>query len=153
MERVAAPTSVVIADAAYRLAWALSDPATARQVTRAHIVVQVTVGAGPGQTLTVDLRSTDDQRGRPRGRRHSEVRLTAHGDDLDLFWRTDKRLPLMILSGEVAFEGPVRKLLRVLPVLRAAAASAPPRALAPDPRAVDSPNDVSPRILCGAAVR
>lgn len=52
--------------------------------------------------------------------RRPDVVLTMTTEDLEASLRHGVQLPLRILSGEVAFEGPVRKFLRVLPVLRAA---------------------------------
>jgi hypothetical protein len=52
----------------------------------------------------------------------AEIVLWMRSSDLDVFWRRESSLPMKILAGEVTFTGPVRKLLRVLPVLREAAA-------------------------------
>lgn len=55
----------------------------------------------------------------PPGRR-PDVVLTMTTESLEAGVRDGVALPLRILSGEVRFHGPVRKFLRVLPVLRAA---------------------------------
>lgn len=55
----------------------------------------------------------------PPGRR-PDVVLTLTTESLRAVMCYGVALPLRILSGEIAFQGPVRKFLRVLPVLRAA---------------------------------
>jgi len=55
----------------------------------------------------------------PQARR-PDVTLALTTADLGACLRQGEQLPLRILSGEIRFQGPVRKFLRVLPVLRTA---------------------------------
>lgn len=96
---------------------ALSDGEVARRVGQAGCLVRLDFTDRPVQPvfLLFDIRcpraTTDAQGPRP------DVVLTLATADLDCCLQ---ELPLRILSGEIRFEGPVRKFLRVLPVLRGA---------------------------------
>lgn len=59
-----------------------------------------------------------------RGGGTAEAELVFRRDDLARFLHGDLQLPLAIARGDVAFRGPVRKFLRIAPVLRSLARSA-----------------------------
>lgn len=97
---------------------ALRDGDVARRVGQAGILVRFDFTDRPVQPvfLVLDVgrpRATTDAQG-PR----PDVVLTLATADLDCCLHDGEELPLRILSGEIRFEGPVRKFLRVLPVLR-----------------------------------
>jgi hypothetical protein len=61
----------------------------------------------------------------------AEIQLTFPRETLREFLRGDRQLALTIARGEVAFQGPVRKFLRITPILRALARSGGPAAPRP----------------------
>ncbi|MCW2985827.1 MAG: hypothetical protein JWR63_3397 [Conexibacter sp.] len=84
--------------------------------------------------VTVYVRETDDGVGRPwatlfldrdpvvvdaRSDTTAEIEIFFTRTDLQRFIQGDLQLPLAIATGNVDFSGPVRKFLRVTPVLRA----------------------------------
>lgn len=110
----------------------LATPEVQAKVTAANVDVRLTLRDRPGKPLhlmlsrDVPLVTGQAQLSRP------DIILELASPDLRCFLHDGAELPLRILSGDIVFEGPVRKLLRVLPVIRAAAAQiAPP----PGPRA------------------
>jgi hypothetical protein len=106
---------------------ALRDPAVARRLGESGIVVRIDVAGDPAEsaTLLLDRIPAEVAIGPPAYRETIRLRLT--GADLAAFWRHDVSLPLKILSGEIAYEGQVRRLLRVMPILRAAIIAGPGR--------------------------
>jgi hypothetical protein len=56
------------------------------------------------------------------GKADAEVRLQIASVDLDHLWSADFQLPMAIVRGRVRVSGPVRKFLRVVPILRPLAA-------------------------------
>ncbi|MCU1678239.1 MAG: hypothetical protein JWM93_2997 [Frankiales bacterium] len=99
---------------------ALSDADAARRVAQAGVLVRLDFTDRPVQPVFLQLdidapRATVD----PQNRRPDAV-LTLTTADLDGCLRHGEELPLRILSGEIRFQGFIRKFLRVLPVLRAA---------------------------------
>jgi hypothetical protein len=76
-------------------------------------------GAVPFAQLLLDREPILVQRGDGDGR--SEIDLTLTRADLVRLVEGDLHLPLAIARGDVAFRGPVRKLLRITPVLRSLA--------------------------------
>jgi hypothetical protein len=99
---------------------ALADRAVADRVAQAGVLVRLDFGDRPVQPVFLcfdvmpPFATTEPQ---PR---RADVTLGLNTIDLSAYLRQGEQLPLRILSGEVRFEGPVRKFLRVLPVLRAA---------------------------------
>jgi hypothetical protein len=61
----------------------------------------------------------------------AEIQLTFPRETLREFLRGDRQLALTIARGEVEFRGPVRKFLRITPVLRALARGGGPTAPRP----------------------
>ena len=101
-----------------RLTAALGDVAVSRQVAEAGIVVELAIDghSSPHVYLLLDrvpcLVTLGPIAESP------DVRLWLPAGALSVFWRDEAHLALGILSGEIRFEGVVRKLLRVMPVLR-----------------------------------
>lgn len=48
----------------------------------------------------------------------AEVHIFIKTRDVDRFWTGDLELAIAIISGEVTYQGPVRKVLRIVPILR-----------------------------------
>lgn len=98
---------------------ALGDPDVAERVSQAGVLVRLDLADRPVQPVFLcfdrlpPLATTEPQPARP------DVTLALTSADLEDALRHGEQLPLRILSGEIRFQGYVRKLLRVLPVLRA----------------------------------
>jgi hypothetical protein len=105
----------------------LDDRETAARLSVAGVMVQITVTDVPGFTLTLLLDESPARLMRGIAHERPDVRLEMRSADLDAMFRDGQYLPMQILSGEVSFDGCVRKFLRVLPILRAAAAEATAR--------------------------
>jgi hypothetical protein len=103
-----------------RVGRALRDASVARRLGESGIVVRIDVAGDPpaSATLLLDRTPAEVMVGPPAYR--ESIRLRLAGADLAAFWRHDVSLPLKILSGEITYEGQVRRLLRVMPTLRAA---------------------------------
>ncbi|MEV4420557.1 SCP2 sterol-binding domain-containing protein [Patulibacter sp. NPDC049589] len=98
---------------------ALEDPQTARRLSLAGVRARIDVtDAGEAVTLLLDRFPPQVLLG--TGSQEPTVRLAVGSDDLDSMLAEGSHLPMAILAGDVVFEGSVRKLLRVLPILRAA---------------------------------
>jgi hypothetical protein len=121
-DAVATESSARVAELVDLLDRVLQERAVARRLGESGIVVRVDVDSGAGApetfTLLLDRVPAAVQVGPPRQR--ETVRLHMSDADLDVFTRPDASLPLKILSGEITFDGQVRRLLRVMPILRAA---------------------------------
>lgn len=116
------PTSVAERRAARfvdAVARALADAQTNAGVGQAGVDVRLNLTDRPDRPLHLLLAkapariTAEPQLGRP------DVCVTLTSADLDCFLRDAEQLPLRILAGDIAFQGYVRKLLRVLPILRA----------------------------------
>jgi hypothetical protein len=108
-----------------------ADRETAERLSVAGVMVQITVTDLPAPeseaTFTLLLNQSPAHLTRGIGHRCPDVRLRMCSADLDAMVRDGQYLPMHILSGEVSFDGCVRKFLRVLPIMRAAAAEAATR--------------------------
>jgi hypothetical protein len=105
---------------------ALLDAATAgpasQNPARAQTSVAIAVqdADGPAAALAVLALDREPVTVEP-GPGRAEIELTFPRATLERFLRGDLQLALAIARGEVAFRGPVRKFLRITPVLRALA--------------------------------
>lgn len=104
-----------------RVEWILRDPSIAARVSAAAIRVRIELTDAPEQVvhLLFDRREptvTVDAPPEP-----PTVRLVLDSADLDALLSEGSHLPMAILAGQVTFEGAVRKLLRVMPILRGGA--------------------------------
>jgi hypothetical protein len=108
-----------------------ADRETAERLSVAGVMVQITVTDLPAPeseaTFTLLLNQSPAHLTRGIGHHCPDVRLRMRSADLDAMVRDGQYLPMHILSGEVSFDGCVRKFLRVLPIMRAAAAEAATR--------------------------
>jgi hypothetical protein len=106
-----------------------ADRETAERLSVAGVMVEINVTDLPeGEaTFTLLLNQSPAQLTRGIGHECPDVRLRMRSADLDAMVRDGQYLPMHILSGEVSFDGCVRKFLRVLPIMRAAAAEAATR--------------------------
>jgi hypothetical protein len=106
-----------------------ADRETAERLSVAGVVVEITVTDQPDgeATFTLLLSQSPARLTRGIGHERPDVRLRMRSADLDAMVRDGQYLPMHILSGEVSFDGCVRKFLRVLPIMRAAAAEAATR--------------------------
>ncbi|WP_026909913.1 SCP2 sterol-binding domain-containing protein [Patulibacter minatonensis] len=99
---------------------ALEDEQAAKRLALARVRVQIDVtDADVSVLLLLDRDPPAVVVGRSDQR--PNVRLSISSGDLGAMLSEGSHLPMAILAGDVVFEGAVRKLLRVLPILRAAA--------------------------------
>jgi hypothetical protein len=99
--------------------WAASTPAAAR-LAQAQTVVTIRLADEPdlSVTLHLDREPIEVVTGTPA---NAEAELVLPSVDLTHIWSSEFHVPIAIVRGRAAVRGPVRKFLRVLPVLRAAA--------------------------------
>lgn len=104
-----------------RITWVLEDPAISARVAAAGISVLIELADVPDRVVALrfDRKApsvvVDESLERPT------VRLVLRSGDLDALLSEGSHLPMAIVAGDVAFEGAVRKLLRVMPILRGGA--------------------------------
>jgi hypothetical protein len=95
---------------------AAADPGLSRRLSQAATVVEITLADEPDLSVTLRLDRTPvevvDTDPAP------EVRLSIASVDLNRIWSRDFHLPMAIAKGRVHVTGPVRKFLRVAPMLR-----------------------------------
>ncbi|MCK9250591.1 MAG: SCP2 sterol-binding domain-containing protein [Solirubrobacteraceae bacterium] len=103
-----------------RVGAALEGPGVAERLAQADVRVRIDVADDPGATITLLLDRDPPRIGPGVLTDDPTVRLTLPTTDLDAMLDDSTHLPLAILGGDVAFEGAVRKLLRVMPILRGA---------------------------------
>ncbi len=110
---------------AQRVRLALADRQVAERLAEADVRAVLELRDVPDAALTLLLDRDPPMvvAGSPNDAAPT-VRLTLDADDLDRMLADSTHLPMAILAGEVVFEGAVRKLLRVLPILRSAVADA-----------------------------
>lgn len=102
---------------------ALEVPQAARRLSLAGVRAQIDVtDAGLSITLLLDRFPPAVRIGGAQDR--PTVRLEIDAVGLGTMLAEGSHLPMAILAGDVVFEGSARKLLRVLPILRAAASEA-----------------------------
>lgn len=120
---------------------ALADEETARRAVTAGVVAVVYVTDLPGAAATLHLDRMPARVECNPPATAPDIVLTLPSTHLDSLHAGRQYLPLQILRGEVAFEGHIRKLLRVLPILHGA-----PSAADTSPRdAVGAPAQTAPR--------
>lgn len=95
-----------------------SDARVSKRLALVPTVIELAVSdpGAPPLTLMLDAAPVAVLTG--RGAPVSEVRVTLSAGQLDAVWTGGLPLAVAMLRGEVTYEGPVRKLLRVVPILR-----------------------------------
>jgi hypothetical protein len=101
------------------LSEALADERTAERLAFADAVVQVNLIDAPDSVITL-LFDRSPAAVTLGASEQPEIRLWMSCQDLDLLANEGVFLPIKITTGEVRFDGCVRKFLRVLPILRRA---------------------------------
>jgi hypothetical protein len=96
---------------------AADDQDLARRLTAAQTVVQIHFTDAPPLTLTLMLdrdpiEAVEGEVGQ------AEVHVFARTEDVHRVFTGEAQLPVLILRGEASYNGPVRKFLRVLPIVR-----------------------------------
>lgn len=112
------PDAELVRDAFLRMIARLAEePRVAPRLALAGVVAQINFSDAPGVSLVLRLNGEpieatagDDPR--------AEVVLDARTADVVAFWRGEYHLAMGIARGEVSYSGPVRKLLRVVPIAR-----------------------------------
>jgi hypothetical protein len=97
---------------------AVENRHVAERLAGAGIVVRIDLLDAPGTPLTLLFDRTPPAAIAGTPSDWPPVRLWMTLDDLEVVFGEGTCLPMKILSGEVRFEGVVRKLLRVMPILR-----------------------------------
>lgn len=97
------------------------DPHVGRRLALANTICQVHLSDAPGHTITVFLERIpiEVEMGAVGD---AETHLHIATDDVLRFWAGDYHLAIGILNGEVDYDGPIHKVLRVVPIARRMAA-------------------------------
>lgn len=90
----------------------------AERFGRAGVIVRIDISDTPGSGLTLLLDRTPAEAHAEPLDGLPDIRLTLSSDDLVSIASEGSFLPMQIVSGEIAYEGPVRKFLRVVPIIR-----------------------------------
>jgi hypothetical protein len=111
---------------------AREDDRIGRRLAQAQTTVQVDLADEPDLCVTLLLDRSPIEI--LNGEHASEVEMTLSSVDLDRMWSRDFHLPMAIARGRVGVRGPVRKFLRVMPIVRTLAPGGkPPFSKAADP--------------------
>jgi hypothetical protein len=97
------------------------QPELARRLAWANTTVEVRLADDPHLAVTLLLDRTPPEV--VDGGANAETRLLIASVDLDRLWSKEFQLGMAIVRGRVRVSGPVRKFLRVLPILRPLAAT------------------------------
>jgi hypothetical protein len=102
------------------------------RVAAAGITVRIDLEGVPDRSVTLlfDRQPPTVERG--VATTHPTVRLVLAPAALDRLLSEASHLPMAILAGDVVFEGAVRKLLRVMPILRGGALGLSDEEMGPD---------------------
>jgi hypothetical protein len=103
-----------------QLAFAQDD--VAERLSKAGVTVRISLKDLPQTSVMLLLDRSPSRVEAGTGEGRPDVWLSMWSADLEAVLSRSDFLPLQILSGNVQFQGFVRKLLRVLPILTAAAA-------------------------------
>jgi hypothetical protein len=112
-----------VADRAFRALRALirtvsDDPGTSQRVSLADTSVRITLTDGPGYTFTLYFDREPVQLGDNDHEAQIELAMTAL--QLEELTRGELALAIEIAQGHIVYRGPIRKFLRVIPILRSA---------------------------------
>jgi hypothetical protein len=99
----------------------LEDADVAERLCKAGVSVRIDLKDLPGTVIMLLFAEPPARIAMGLPKVHPDVRLWMWSADLESVLRKRTHLPLQILAGAVEFEGYVRKLLRVLPILTDAA--------------------------------
>lgn len=96
----------------------VGDAGVSNRLALVPAVIELAVSdpGAPPLTLMFDAAPVAALTG--RGASVPDVRVTLSAGQLDAVWTGGLPLAVAMLRGEVTYEGPVRKLLRVVPILR-----------------------------------
>lgn len=124
------PTSELVTDAHAEkvmnafyeiLSRAALDPHVGQRLALANTICQVHLSDAPGHSLTVFLdRAPIEVEMGAVGEAETHLRIAT--DDVLRFWAGSYHLAIGILNGEVDYDGPIHKVLRVVPIARRMAA-------------------------------
>jgi hypothetical protein len=111
---------------------AADDPVTGHRLAFGQTTVELRVAEAPGLVMTLALdrepiEVLDGVSGTP------EVVLTVRTEHLEEFFTEEFHLAMAIATGAATYRGPVRKLLRVMPILQSFAVKYRARAAAVAP--------------------
>lgn len=98
---------------------AAEDEFLGRRLALADTTVTVEFVDAPGEPVALSLLLDRDRIEVVDGAiPDAEVRLLANTRDVHLFWSGELHLAMAIANGAVRYEGPVRKVLRIVPIAR-----------------------------------
>lgn len=100
---------------------ALEDEGASQQFATHGVSVRIHLSDAPDTGVTLFLDRTPAEIVTGTGGGQADVQLLLDSHDLEAICCEGTYLPTKIVAGEVTYEGPVRKFLRMLPVLRRAA--------------------------------
>jgi hypothetical protein len=101
---------------------AMAQDDVAERLSKAGVSVRISLKDLPQTSVMLLLDRSPARLEAGTGEGRPDVWLSMWSADLEAVLSRSDFLPLQILSGDVQFQGFVRKLLRVLPILTAAAA-------------------------------
>ena len=94
------------------------DPAAGARVALADTTVRIKLSGGAGYAFTLYLDREPVELGEAES--DAEIVLAMTAPQLEQLTRGELALAMEIAHGRIAYSGPVRKFLRVIPILRAA---------------------------------
>lgn len=93
-----------------------NEPNFGHRLALAQTVVHVEITDADNLTMTL-LLDREPIEIVPGGNGEAEVELYIKSRDLDRFWAGDLHLAMALAEGQVEYSGPVRKFLRVVPIM------------------------------------
>jgi putative sterol carrier protein len=100
------------------IAAVVDDPAAGARVALADTKVRIKLSDGAGYAFTLYLDREPVELGEADP--DAEIVLAMTASQLEQLTRGDLALAMEIAHGRIAYSGPVRKFLRIIPILRAA---------------------------------
>jgi phospholipid/cholesterol/gamma-HCH transport system ATP-binding protein len=97
------------------------DEHVARRLGQADTTLRIELADEPDLAITLGLQPAQIEVG--SGNVPAEVEIVISSVDLERLWSTDFHLAMAIARGRVVVDGPVRKFLRVMPIVRQLAPS------------------------------
>lgn len=94
---------------------AVEDPVTGPKIRAADLVLRMRY-TDPQAEMTIFMKPTPEVVMGAVG--EADVTMTLSGDIADRFWRGDYSLPLGLAKGQVKAQGPVKKVLKLLPLAK-----------------------------------
>ncbi len=94
---------------------AAEDPVTGPKIRAADLVLRMRY-TEPEAEMTIFMKETPEVVMGAVG--EADVTMTLSGDIADRFWRGDYNLPMGLAKGQVRAKGPVKKVLKLLPLTK-----------------------------------